>query len=353
MSFQPNARVYLDESFFELEGRGKLLFNLSAVIIPIQHEEKLLKRWRALQAKILDQIYLNYPFGYPLFQKSGLQYPKIHAVEMCQGQSYYRKYKKGHEPPDDKQYWKNHLVWLQEAFEIQVGFSLPVIVIGGDYHAHPRGLTDAIERNLTVQGRQLRGIQETLSEMRRLEMSPYTWALPQIAFLIQSELERRNWKAEFVCEDGEDLRGFRVSEVFSALHQTQLLNNLAPPSFRSGHTEAGLQIADIHAYCKMQVQGRTMGFIPDTAKTRFLANLANHYTEKQEHLTQPIRRLTEPQKLARVALVSEFITKNSKGPQETRDLLWLELQQSIRRVATQMYEEQTAHDLLLIARNDS
>jgi hypothetical protein len=335
-----NARVYLDESVFQNhETKIKHLFYVSAAIIPVQIEEQLTQRWRSLQNSILEVIRSSYLHGYKEFSKSGLELPEIHAVELCQSQKSFRKYDPKSKPPESDKYWERHLVWLQEAFEIQASFSIPVLVMGGKHDLYTSRLTDTIEKDLTPQGRALRDIENTLSGMRRLEASPYTWALPQIAFAIQSELKRRNWKADFICDEGENQKGFRASEMFARLHKTTLLNHLTPPQFLSSKHTIGLQVADIHAYCAMQLEAFNIGIQnPETSdqkrKIQFITGLAQRYTDRQIHLTNP-QSMTHLERLAQVAIVMEFIIKNSGGPKETQDELWKEVQGSVERIANQ------------------
>lgn len=332
-----DARVYIDET-----GHIKSnIFGLVAVFVPLSIHHELEQRWQSLQQRILLEIQ-NSAQGYDLakayFHKHPNQLPEIHAVDLINPSSakyslehpkrdlIYRKYPRGQEG-SDKDYWKTHVAWLDAAFQIQDQFRLPTLLMGGAYDLHNPQVTGSptmadIFRHWDAPESKHPDFQEALLKMGQLQAQPITWAVLQMLFAIQKELERRNWTAEIVFDDSSDNQGFRASTLFKYLQEKQHLPNIKGLLFRESHLESLLQIADIHAYVFEYQERLARENKVLSERDQAILWMARYYLERQlQH--SPIPEITQKEHIWGKLLAFEYIIRNSgKAALQNKALLW-------------------------------
>jgi hypothetical protein len=340
-----DARVFIDEAYDDNH------FVLCAVIIPEVKREKLSRAWLSFQQSIRATLRLDYPLWQKYEAQNPEAVPEIHAVNLWQSKKYYRKYphpKLGF--PNPERYWEFHERWLGDAFELQSRFWLPVLTLEGpanltdpNIHQTPF-LSDAIKRAWREDLPMPPVFEAKFPRIDALQKRPYTWALPQMLFHIEAELRARGWRASVVCDDdaGENQKvgensGFRLTRLLEFYFGSGRLKHIVGVDFAHSHLEAGLQIADIHAYAIQRIRTIQNGHVTRKPNDSKLEAWAHQHTSKQQHLTRA-EPLGEQERGLYQMLAVEYIMRNSGLPHNALELVLPQIIDSWARLTEALKE---------------
>jgi hypothetical protein len=340
---EPGAYVYVDES---KDGEGKKNFLFAAVIVQIPQHDRLTTAWESLQTSIRNHMRTEYMArkGYKKWQEDELKpekshiLPEIHAQHMVGSAGHYEKYLD--KSIKDDHYWHQHIDWLEEAFKVQIKFNLPVFMISGLPQLNDparRGslaLSKAIENGYKANPSIIKSIERYFPKMNRLQANPYTTAVPQILFNIESELARRNVFAEVIFDDdGSDLKAFRNSDLIAKFcGMPGVFPHITGVDFKDSSTVIGLQIADIHAFTAWRTESVGKKFISSNSHDIRIENFAIDYTDKQSWLCSP-SELTDNQIILKVAISNEYCIRSTINDKTLSDTIVQEL----NRAAGKLY----------------
>ena len=154
-----------------------------------------------------------------------------------------------------------------------------------------------------------------LGQHKTLEARAYTWALPTMFFHLEAELTKRNLIADIICDEGNEERGFRLSELLKTFQESGVFQRIKKVIFRPSETEVGLQIADIHAYAMIRTQGLQKGFVTRKTTDQLLERMVNDFTDKQCQLVSSKPLDTRQRGLATMLSI-EYIIRHSGLPTE-------------------------------------
>ncbi len=328
-----NARVYVDESFSK-DGT----YYLAAVIVPIDVEFELESAWNALRREIRDAV-VDY-FGASKYKHDSKWLPEIHAASLYQSEDEYQKYDRFSEVPIpivDKNYWLKHVDWLEDALKIQARFELPLIVISGpsEMTLERRGvsmhLADVLEQAWNPEISQPVQFQQMLSKMRVLESRAFTWAFPELLLLIEHELAHRGWRADIVCDDEDDNRGFRLSTLLEEFYNSGALPHIQRVLFEDSKKWAGLQIVDVHAYVLRRALALDAGTIKSPKPTDGrLQSWASSMCQSHIALCKSDTSLIKDRYQKTMPVIMEYLVMNAGGPHEVSRKIWEMMREALK-----------------------
>jgi Protein of unknown function (DUF3800) len=324
---QLDARVYVDESYSLKDG----VFYLAALIVPVEHEAALEAAWRDLRLEIKAEM-ADY-FGAREFINDPDWLPELHAEALYQSEDEYEKYDKRNRtgsgiPVNDKDYWLNHVDWLEKALLTQAQFDLPLIIISGPHQVSPemRGgnetLADMLQQSWNPDTPKPVYLQDTLEKMRDLESRAFTWSFPELLFHIEYELAKRGWQAEIICDDEEDNRGYRLATLLEDFYESGILGHVQRVLFEDSKTWTGLQVVDIHAYVFRRSEALRSGKVkkPKPTDARLVTWIPTICAQQLQLKDDADEVADHSEKI--IPLVWEYIVMNSGGPIAFRQKTW-------------------------------
>jgi hypothetical protein len=301
-----HVRVFIDETSDQHNQ-----FGLVAILIEPEQETQLGVAWQQLRTRIREVLRESYPKWQAYEAKRPDTLPEIHATDMYQSAGYFRN-----TTHPDPLFWQQHSTWLSEAFALQGQFDLPIIGLLGEAtrDISEGSFTDALLKAWSATPTH-QYILKKLEKLTWLEARAYTWALPTMLFHLEAELTHRNLVADIICDEGNEERGFRLSELLKTFQESGVFQRIRKVLFRSSETEVGLQIADIHAYAMIRTQGLQKGFVTRKITDQWLEQMVNDFTDKQCQLVASKPLDTRQRGLARMLSI-EYIIRHSGLPTE-------------------------------------
>lgn len=348
MSF--DARVYVDESYSVKDN----IFYLSALIVPQSVAVELDQAWQQLRQQIKKELVAQNYFGVSSAQANSDWLPEIHAVALYQSEDEFEKYDKRSKvgvPNTDKDYWYQHVDWLEQALVLQSKFDLPLLVVQSPVRVEPMQrstgkefISEALPRYWNSELAKPPELEGMFQRMRELESRAFTWAFPELLLLVEHELQIRQWQAEIICDDEPDNRGFRLSTLLSEFYQSKAMVRVNKVLFEDSKQFTGLQIVDVHSYLLHRSMALQNSVIkkPKPTDDRLIVWVKN-FTAKQMSLVKKENYGQIEYHYSKILFfVTEYLIMNAGGPQDLRQQLWESLKAHINEATERTKTVQAA-----------
>lgn len=325
---ESTATVYVDESYNQRDRN----FVLSAVIVPHSVSAALSDAWTDIQRRITAVLVRDYPLARAYFAVHPDRLAEVHAVRIFQSTGYYQKYRRSEGQTEP--YYLQHHYWLQEAFELQGRFALPIVALEipdmDQVKPRSRGLptlAQAIQLTWNLTGEMpLGALQSMFAEMERLENKPFTYALPRLVTLLEKVLAEREVVAEVVCDDDDEHNRFSTFSIFEQLQARGHYPHLRKPIFESSERNSLLQVADITAYVLRRRAADERNGVASKPQIAAWAELI-----QPQLVALPL--LTARDEAHHYAMMAEYVLRNSGGPHALREELLATTSKVLLRLA--------------------
>lgn len=207
--------------------------------------ETAVKKWGKLQAEI-KQVLLERGKGkHP--KLVGNQLPEIHAERLVQSGEYYRW-----DNAPTKDYWRQHLVWLDEALKI-IRHAQPEIFYGNMIGYRRR----EIERWNVRFGRDNQLIEEigiaAHNSLYSILTNPYAKGITMTLAAMERRFAAKSQTYEVICDDYDHCKGITTLSIFDEMHKKGITSSGVVPRFLSSADESLIQMADVVSYAGGQV----------------------------------------------------------------------------------------------------
>jgi Protein of unknown function (DUF3800) len=248
----------------------------------------------------------------------------------------YDKQGKNAVPENDRDYWLKHSEWLEKAVLIQAQFGIRSIIIEGPMRIDlvlrkkDKYLDEILSPAWTPAIPKPLGLDQRFKDMRNLELRAFTWAFPEMLFLIDYELENRGWKAEIVCDHEKVQSRFGLSTVLLEFQKNGTLANVKSVLFEDSKRWTGLQVVDIHAYILRRDAALKAGKIDKPKPTdprlqTWVPILIKQHSDNELQIIDWGKKI-EP-------VVYEYIIKNCGASAELQQLMWGTVERRLKELS--------------------
>ena len=227
-------------------------FCVVAALIPTANLNALAENYNALRRRVKTHLLENYPGSAEHEDLQGERLPEIHAFDLINSESYYRK----RDSEDGDRYYLKHYEWLEEALNIAKDHGVLLLESTSEF-PYPKdkdtcqkisGKFQEYEMEYQKRGRRS-AIQH--KEIKKLCQDAFLINLSNLLFHIESLMSENGLTMKVLIDDpkGSKLKQpLKVVDSFKWLFGIGDILQVVTPEFEESKKEVVLQVADNFCY---------------------------------------------------------------------------------------------------------